>query len=92
MTFQQLKIHLVDNYRLDVGCAFSLNGISSELQVRRCEDARLSVLDVHIMDGGKIANGAGNSNVYVVFYAPSLRAVPHTQIPVPLVGAKKGRR
>ena len=50
MTFQQLKIHLVDNYRLDVGCAFSLNGISSELQVRRCEAVETSTGSFGVID------------------------------------------
>jgi hypothetical protein len=88
VTAEQLEVDVLDDDRLDVRRALGRHRVAAERDVRRREDARLRVLHVHVVDVGQVAHVARERDEHVVLDAARLRAVPHAQVPVPLVGAE----
>lgn len=82
------EIDVGDEGHFGVGGGLGLDGIDGKSEVAGGEDGGLSVLDVHVVDAGEVANASRDHDVAFVFDGAGAGAVSDAVVAVLGVGLK----
>ncbi len=82
------QVDVGDGQRFDILARLCRDPVAGEGKVARGQDARLGVLDVHILDAGQVADIAAHHHETLVLDRARLGAIAHAHIALAAVGAE----
>ena len=85
------KVDVGDRQRLDVLTRLGGDAVACKGKVARRQNARLRILNIHVVDAGQIADVARQHHEALVLDRASLRAVADAHVSLSVVGTKRDK-